>query len=286
MQRRERGLCLLQDAVEALDPTHHLATAELQIRGTFGGVMLVGALCQTVPGGPMGFTVNHGATANSARWHAGMPVAKSPGMSVPSNLSRAWQRGPALAALAWVVGAGCGGQTNDSNAGAVGSAVGRVPEKHRAAAVACDDQRPPGGARALFQGSECAQDTDCGAGRNGRCQDFRGISACTYDECAVDAECSSSGPCACEAAFWSDANACLPGNCRTDADCLGGSGYCSPTFGDCGNYAGVIAYYCHAPEDTCIDDSDCTGDEARGSGYCMYRPELGHWGCGYGQCAG
>jgi hypothetical protein len=204
-------------------------------------------------------------------------------MPVPSSGSRAW-RVVELAAVAGIVGAGCGGQTNDP--GGVGFAVERVPEKHRAAAVACDDERPPGNVRAFFfLGSECAQDAQCSAGHNGRCQDFRGTSACTYDECAVDGDCSSSGPCACEAAFWSDANACLPGNCRTDADCLGGGGYCSPTFGDCGDYAGVIAYYCHSPDDTCIDDSDCTS-ATQGPGYCMYRPELGHWECGYGQCVG
>jgi hypothetical protein len=78
-------------------------------------------------------------------------------------------------------------------------------------------------------------------------------------------------------------NACLPGNCQTDGDC-GSSGYCSPTFGGCGDYGGVIAYYCHTPADTCIDDSDCVSPER--AGYCMYSPEVGRWACGYGQCVG
>jgi hypothetical protein len=206
-------------------------------------------------------------------------------MSRPA--SRRWWRGAAAAVGVWVLVGGCGGETKDTGASDQENlGLVRVPEKHRAAAAACDDQRPPGDGPGYFEGSECSNDAECSAGHNGRCESFRSRTACTYDECAVDADCTSTGPCACEAAFWSDANACLPGNCRTDADCAGGEGYCSPTFGDCGDYSGVIAYYCHAPDDTCIDDADCAGNAMQGPGYCMYRPELGHWACGYGQCQG
>ena len=76
----------------------------------------------------------------------------------------------------------------------------------------------------------------------------------------------------------------MAGNCQIDADC-GDGGYCSPTQGDCGSYTGIIAYYCHTAQDTCVNDSECI-DPERGPGYCMYRPELGHWQCGYGQCVG
>ena len=200
----------------------------------------------------------------------------------------------------------------------------RVPQKHRAAAVVCDDERPRDEVPPLYsstppdavacdtdtdcpppaecadcraacteteegdrfcitlRGDGCAQDEHCTRGDNGRCEDFRGDWRCTYDECFADASCNQGGPCACEGGFWSDSNVCLPGNCRTDADC-GSAGYCSPTFGDCGGYSGVIGYYCHTAQDTCLDDADCT---ANGSGYCMYRPELAHWACGYGQCVG
>lgn len=136
----------------------------------------------------------------------------------------------------------------------------------------------------LYGEDACAQDEHCTRGENGRCEDFRGEFRCTYDECFVDSSCNQGGPCACEGGFWSDSNVCLPGNCRTDADC-GSAGYCSPTMGDCGNYSGVIGYYCHTPEDTCLDDTDCNSG-AIGPGYCMYRPELAHWACGYGQCVG
>lgn len=200
----------------------------------------------------------------------------------------------------------------------------REPLKHRAVAEVCDRERPPGSVSQLydFAASEdaetcvtdadctvpascagcrvacvdtgegrvclwapptsCARDDHCTEGVNGRCEDLRGA-ACTYDECFSDSECNTGGPCACEGGFWSDSNACLAGNCRTDADCSGG--YCSPTFGGCGDYAGVTGYYCHTPEDTCVDDADCTGPDT-GQGYCMYRPEVAHWACGYGQCVG
>jgi hypothetical protein len=193
----------------------------------------------------------------------------------------------------------------------------RVPAKHRASAASCDDQRPSGNARPYesqpcTQDSECAsacsdnscraacldygegpvcasavgdclRDADCTAGANGRCNNNREYWTCSYDQCFSDAACTSGGPCACEGESGALGNACLPGNCQTDADC-GNAGYCSPTFGGCGNYSGVIAYYCHTRGDACVDDSDCVSPEQ--AGYCMYSPEVGHWACGYGQCVG
>jgi Cys-rich repeat protein len=71
--------------------------------------------------------------------------------------------------------------------------------------------------------------------------------------------------------------------CAEDADC-GEGGACSPTLGDCGDYAGVVAYYCHTPADECVDDADCTGTAGRG--YCAYNPAAGHWMCSDAQCVG
>jgi hypothetical protein len=222
------------------------------------------------------------------------------------------------------------GNAASGNAGSSGSAgvpedvtppVARVPLKHRAAAEACDRERPPGsvsqyydvaapedaepcttdadctlppmcpdcravcvstsaGKVCINSSSECIRDEDCSSGENGRCEQRRGL-RCTYDQCFADSDCNRGGPCACEGRVGSDSNACLSGNCRTDAEC--GSGYCSPSFGDCGGYSGVIGYYCHTPEDTCVDDTDCSES---GAGYCMYRPEVAHWACGYGSCVG
>jgi len=196
-----------------------------------------------------------------------------------------------------------------------------VPQKHRALATTCDHQRAAGNARPYGEPSacpedggscaapegcptcrsacvdygeglgprcvsgngECVSDADCTAMDNGRCWDNRGYWFCTYDTCYSDVTCTSGGPCACEGESGSPGNTCLPGNCQTDADC-GAKGYCSPTFGTCGNYSGVIAYYCHTSADTCLDDADCVS--SMGAGYCMYSPEVGHWSCGYGQCVG
>jgi hypothetical protein len=198
----------------------------------------------------------------------------------------------------------------------------RVPEKHRPRSAQCDRVRPPGNARPYEPGvpcpedgggcqvpdgcsdcrvacvdyadgsgpqcvvgrGECLSDADCTANDNGRCWDNRGNWYCTYDTCYSDASCTSGGPCACEGESGSAGNTCLPGNCQTDADC-GSNGYCGPSFGGCGGYSGVIAYYCHTPADTCVDDSDCS-NPAQGAGYCMYTPEVGRWSCGYGQCVG
>lgn len=139
--------------------------------------------------------------------------------------------------------------------------------------------------RCAWSRGECISDKDCTAGANGRCGNNREHWTCSYDECFEDSACSAGGPCACGGNFPpAGPNRCMPGNCRVDADC-GSGGYCSPTQGDCGSYAGVIGYYCRTPKDTCLNDSDCYEPD-RGLGYCMYRPELGHWQCGYGQCVG
>lgn len=161
-----------------------------------------------------------------------------------------------------------------------------LPVKHRPVGEMCDDRREPGTAMAGFEG-ECDEDADCVDGRNGRCRDFRGDQRCTYDECFSDADCPGKGVCECGGGFWSDHNVCLnDGNCRTDADCADGEreGACSPTLGDCGDYAGVVAYYCHTPADECVDDADCAG--VLPGGYCAFNPAAGHWKCSDAQCVG
>jgi hypothetical protein len=70
-----------------------------------------------------------------------------------------------------------------------------------------------------------------------------------------------------------DLNACSTGNCQADSDC-GDDGFCSPTLGSCGNYMGVVGYYCHTCEDECVNDWDC----GRGAG-CVYSQEVEHWVC-------
>jgi hypothetical protein len=61
-----------------------------------------------------------------------------------------------------------------------------------------------------------------------------------------------------------------------DADCGGGAySYCSQGYGwDCGSYRPLGDYYCHTPQDTCMDDSDCTGQD-----FCNYDVVDGRWEC-------
>jgi hypothetical protein len=130
---------------------------------------------------------------------------------------------------------------------------------------------------------------------DGRCTPERGFASCTYDTCFKDSDCDNTtstcgievpeghAVCGCGLGFHSDNNTCLtPGNCRTDADCRGG--YCSPSFGICGNYSGITTYYCHTARDRCVDDEDCASS---GMGaYCAYSPMEGLWSCSTSECLG
>lgn len=157
----------------------------------------------------------------------------------------------------------------------------REPERHRPVAVACEDARPVGNGVGV-DGGNCLTDAECVDGRNGRCTSAR-FTQCTYDACQTDADCANDmggGVCACDGSPISDANICHAGNCRTNADCA--SGYCSPSFGSCGDYDGFVAHYCHTEGDACIDDGDCAGPGA----YCAFKPEQGLWSCDDSQCLG
>ena len=179
---------------------------------------------------------------------------------------------------------------------AVGACRGssRVPASHRQAASSCPRQRGPGISMvgsACAGGSlvTCAKDADCTKGMDGRCLQGGGPACsygCTYDDCFDDADCTGNAPCACRASDTdTTANACATqSNCRVDSDC-GLDGHCSPSLvlkacscasevfckpgsgqctvngvevpcecpGDCGH-----GYFCHTPDDSCVDDSDCT----------------------------
>ncbi len=164
----------------------------------------------------------------------------------------------------------------------------RVPVGHRATATACDPVRPssdPNVPDASGPPVACHAHADCTAGRNGRCTgNGHDGWRCTYDECANDTECSGGKVCGCDLGFRSGADVCLTANCRVDGDC-GTNGYCSPSLGSCGDYSGVVAYYCHTATDECIDDADCTATTG-GRGYCAFESSVGHWKCSFSHCAG
>ena len=164
------------------------------------------------------------------------------------------------------------------------------PDSHRPEAVTCDRERPfyeiPVEASGWGAPMDCTTHEECTDGENGRCTgNSHDGWRCTYDSCFEDADCGST-VCACDGGWRSGSNTCLGGNCQVDADC-GAGGWCSPSMSECGLYGGVTGYWCHTPEDTCTDDSDCPGTgDFGGPGYCMFSQTLGHWECSYSQCAG
>jgi hypothetical protein len=165
---------------------------------------------------------------------------------------------------------------------------GRVPVNHRPNDNQCLGPAPAGncaGGGGMLGGNfKCLHDGDCAAGTNGRCGNPGGPAGCycSYDTCTQDADCPTGQTCACHASPYNDfGNTCVPGNCRVDSDC-GASGYCSPTApagGWCGDVAG---YYCHTPNDLCLDDSDCFGADAgttAGTKFCEYSTTNRRWEC-------
>lgn len=171
----------------------------------------------------------------------------------------------------------------------------RVPRRHRATRETCPTDRPASSCDLGMSGApaECRMDGQCTMGTNGRCvgNPHDGC-RCSYDTCRDDMGCATGGPCACRLSNRgaAGANVCLPGNCQIDADCGNSSwSYCSPTFGSCGDYGGVVGYQCHTAQDECVDDEDCAGQDAGFLGqrpYCMFVREVGRWQCSNSGCAG
>jgi hypothetical protein len=209
--------------------------------------------------------------------------------------------------LVAVSAAACGGtvtgSSTDAGPGGDGAAQDRAappdtglppPTQHRPSAVGCSMSRPPGDnsdAGASFDGGAdgpCHSDSECTAGKNGRCtpSEHNGFATCEYDTCFTDADCGKDGVCECgqAAGVGRYPNTCLTGNCAVDSDC-GSGGYCSPSYDtSCGAYDGTVGYYCHTPKDECTNDDQCS--TTMGPGYCAWEPTVNHWACFYAVCAG
>lgn len=194
-----------------------------------------------------------------------------------------------------VSGGGAGGVSGGGAGGGAGSGgsggkVTREPAQHRSEAMACGIRPTPaspgsGGAPSgpLPPPQSCVMNSDCTAGPNGRCLSGRAGSYCEYDGCFGDAECGEATVCMCGTPTGT-ANRCLSPGCRVDSDCP--NSWCSPTFGTCGNYSGIISYACHTAKDDCVDDADCGGTPNASGGYCMFDPLVAHWVCSDSQCVG
>jgi hypothetical protein len=171
----------------------------------------------------------------------------------------------------------------------------RVPQNHRVSGSTCPAARGPGFICTAEDADDadaaaanaCSVDTDCNAGTNGRCFSPDGPGPgecsptwCSYDECTSDSTCPAGQYCDCRGSSSSYfPNVCVGGgNCIVDSDC-GPGGYCSP-----GAYAGYCdqpVYFCHAPQDTCIDDSDCSPSSSTTVlQVCLYDAQLHHFACG------
>jgi hypothetical protein len=173
-----------------------------------------------------------------------------------------------------------------SSGGATGKYSGQPPVNHRPSGAPCPSQRGPGPSCATTicasqpyppgVATTCSSDSQCTAGRNGRCFPFEGLvgpGGCSYDECFSDSNCGERTPCLCRSSSADNsANVCdAGGNCAVDSDC-GSGGYCSPSMETCSsaapevevqdNYAGPNPYYCHTASDLCINDSDCASLDA------------------------
>lgn len=208
-------------------------------------------------------------------------------------------------------GAGGGGDLDSmtavksSSVDSVG-ATARIPKIHRPAGSSCPRQRGPSLKTSEVGQCEfdpnadiaCVKDSDCTADANGRCVAGGGPACqffCTYDMCFYDSDCPCNQPCECRSSASSnEQNLCMTeSNCRVDADC-GAGGYCSPSLvresGGCwdaelcqpdsGSCLGChcqancgLGYFCHTPNDACIDDSDCK------MGVCAYRIDDNRWRC-------
>jgi hypothetical protein len=150
-----------------------------------------------------------------------------------------------------------------------------APKNHRPSDAQCLTTPAP---QNCNMGGSCDKDTDCTKGLNGRCVVSGAdaiMCACSYDLCTSDTQCKMGGPCSCHDSAYMGGigNTCVPGNCRVDADCEGGKGYCSPSDAQVG-CGGLPSYYCHTPSDSCVNDSDCGG----GNG-CVYQVKPPRWEC-------
>jgi hypothetical protein len=90
--------------------------------------------------------------------------------------------------------------------------------------------------------------------------------ACTYDECASDADCSAGevGMCIPWLAFNEYSSRCSYGDCRYDSDCsTRAGGRCMPFFDPCNSR--LEAFFCTYDDSGCRADADCS---AISGGYC------------------
>lgn len=127
----------------------------------------------------------------------------------------------------------------------------------------------------------CQTDSECDEFPGGVCAQSSGC-FCRYP-CTHDDDCGADSACAC-AVRWSEGhpneggpiyseNACVPANCRSDADCGGAT--CGVSIDGCRLTEG---FYCHTPEDECTSHTQCAALNM-GLDRCAYKAAEGRWTC-------
>lgn len=177
-------------------------------------------------------------------------------------------------------------QTTSGTTTGTGTAV-HIPKSHRATAETCSPDRPPGSIDSGGPAGDCKADAECTKGDTGRCvNDFAKPPFCSYDACQKDDDCGGGSVCDCRNPSQHNANVCIHGNCRVDADC-GQDGYCSPSavvvdpFCTTGIPIGSIGYFCHTAQDECTDDADCGSNDFPA---CFFNVGKLHFACFQLQC--
>jgi hypothetical protein len=136
-------------------------------------------------------------------------------------------------------------------------------------------------------GNPCVTNADCTGGQNGRClcapafgspdsgnaDTLYNDTFCSYDQCFADTDCHPRVPCDCrDDGVPGSPNVCMStSNCAVDPDCPS-TGFCSPT---------GAGYFCHTPNDTCIDEVDCPPAAATliTQSACLFEADSGVWEC-------
>jgi len=201
-----------------------------------------------------------------------IPLARlEPHRGQPMTAHSAISLGLSVVTLA-LIGACAGGGSNFADAGLDARWSGT-----------CDPDRVRPGNALLVMIRDCAADSDCLDGVNGRCTLEGPYTVCTYDECFSDADCPAGSRCACGVQPL-DGNMCRRDHC---ASC--GADECAISWGcegHSGGVYGVQSFECYTPDDSCHTDADCASAE-----FCTRGPDLpseevySSWHCASVRCA-
>lgn len=146
----------------------------------------------------------------------------------------------------------------------------RDPELHPTrpsrAARALLAEPPPPPPKSICVYDACEKNAECGPSARCGCDEVRGRNACiALDSCASDGDCARGMLCQCGAS--GQPNHCMPGDCRSDADCPGTK--CEPS------HSG--GSFCRTPNDRCRTSKECEKQEMWG--VCEMRPGDDAWAC-------